>query len=248
MKPPSGGAAAALFKDGVCILPDAVDVGLLAQCRKTLERDHPHLFVPEFDAGRHYVSRGRFYTTIAIHGPFAAPEILLPEAVEVLLAEALGPDFVFDAWGIINAMPGAAEQHWHRDGGILFPGHPLEVMLPASAVTLAIPLVEMNQETGTTGFALGSHRTVTHVDAPDFEPIVPVGSAIVWDYRVFHKGMTNKSNRARPLIYASLCRPWWSDVGNFDQGRAEKLLISGAEGDRLHEGLRTRLVRARRTD
>jgi hypothetical protein len=237
-------AAAALWKDGVCILPDAVDLGLLAQCRDALEREHPNLYAQDCDAGRFYVSEGRFYTTLEIHGPWAAPEVLLPQALEAVLVDILGPDFVFDAWGIINALPGAAEQRWHRDGGILFPGHPLEFMLPASAVTLAIPLVEMNEATGTTGFALGSHRKAGHVDEPDFEPIVPVGSAVLWDFRVFHKGLKNNAGHARPLIYATLCRSWWRDVKNFNSGRGDKLLIRRATLHGMHSGLRERLVHA----
>lgn len=158
--------------------------------------------------------------------------------------ETLGVDFVFDSFGIINASPGADEQQWHRDGGVLFPGHPLEFMLPASAVTLAIPLVEMNDETGTTGFSLGSHRNEGHAEAPDFCPLVDVGSAIVWDYRIFHKGLANQSPRDRPLIYATYSRPWWSDHGNFDEGRAEKLAITKRALNSLDANLQVRLARA----
>ena len=238
-------ATSSLWRDGVSLLAGVVDTSCLAACLKSLENERPELFLPGADPSRFYVSNGRFYTALKASGPFAAREILLAPAIEQVLTQCLGHDFVFESFGIINALPGAAEQHWHRDGGILFPGHPLEFMLPASAVTIAIPLVEMNDETGTTGFALGSHRTSGHVEEPDFEPLVPIGSAVIWDYRVFHKGMANKGSRARPLIYATCCRPWWSDVGNFDDGQAEKLAIARGAFDKLDQGLRERLLRAR---
>jgi ectoine hydroxylase-related dioxygenase (phytanoyl-CoA dioxygenase family) len=190
-----------------------------------------------------FVSEGRFYSALEIGGPFARPEVLLPRAVEEVVRGSLGPDFLFDSWGIINALPGAAAQHWHRDGGILFPSHPLEFMLPASAITLAIPLVEMNDETGTTGFSLRSHRSEEHAEAPDYEPCVPVGSALLWDYRIYHKGMVNRSDRARPLIYATLCRDWWQDAHNHaDQDR---LLVARDALETLGPELVARLPRAK---
>lgn len=235
-------AAEQLWREGVCALADVVAPAVLARCLAELEAHHPRLFKPDMTAEKLFVSNGRFYTAVEIGDGLAVPEVLLPAAVETVLTAALGPDFVFDSWGVINALPGAAEQHWHRDGGILFPGHPLETMLPATAVTLAIPLVEMNDETGTTGFALRTHRASDHPEYPDYEPRVPVGSALLWDYRVFHKGMANRSTIARPLIYATLCRDWWSDTQNHeDQAR---LLFDRAAHGKLGPVLQKRFARA----
>jgi len=234
--------SAALWREGVCMIEDAVDPALLAICLSELKDHNWHLFEGQRTPEKLFVSGGRFYTAVEIARSIARADILLPRAVEQVLIDALGPDFVFDSWGVINALPGAAEQHWHRDGGILFPGHPLETMLPATAVTLAIPLVEMNDETGTTGFALRSHRANGHPDTPDYEPRVPVGAALLWDYRVFHKGMANRSAIARPLIYATLCRDWWSDTLN--HGEQARLLVDHQAIASLDETLRKRLGRA----
>ena len=234
--------AAALWREGVCMVENAVDPALLATCLTELRDHHPRLFEGDRTSDKAFVSDGRFYTAVEIAGSLASPEILVPPAVGRVLTEALGPDFVFDSWGVINALPGAAEQHWHRDGGILFPGHPLEFMLPATAVTLAIPLVEMNDQTGTTGFALRTHRANDYPEHPDFEPRVPVGAALLWDYRVFHKGMANRSAIARPLIYATLCRNWWSDTLNHE-GQT-RLLVNQSTMNALDPIMKTRLERA----
>ena len=241
----SGTASEILWREGVCMIEDAVDPALLAMCLSELHDHERHLFEAERTPEKLFVSGGRFYTAVEIARSFLRPEILLPRAVEQVLTEALGSDFVFDSWGVINALPGAAEQHWHRDGGVLFPGHPLEAMLPATAITLAIPLVEMNDETGTTGFALRSHRAHDHPDTPDYEPRVPVGAALLWDYRVFHKGMANRSAIARPLIYATLCRDWWSDTLN--HGDQARLLVGPDAITQLDQALLKRLGRAQRT-
>jgi len=243
MKPPSVQASEQLWRDGVCIVSDIVDQDLMQECLVELQTAHSHFFNADETPEKLFVSEGRFYSALEISGSFARPEVLLPPGVEQVLCECLGPDFVFDSWGIINALPGAGEQHWHRDGGILFPSNPINAMLPPSAITLAIPLVEMNHETGTTGFSIKSHRANGHKDRPDYQPIVPVGSAVLWDYRVFHKGMPNKSNTARPLIYATACRDWWHDTLNHES--EDRLLVQGSVLDGLGVRLQKRLQRAK---
>ncbi|KPP94416.1 phytanoyl-CoA dioxygenase family protein [Erythrobacter sp. HL-111] len=232
-----------LWRDGVCIVPGAADPAILAEWLEILQDRHRHLFEEDEAGSKVFVSPGRFYGAIEIGGPFARSEILLPRSVEAVVRASLGPRFVFDAWGLINALPGAPAQHWHRDGGILFPAHPLEFMLPASALTLAIPLVEVTGETGPTGFALRSHRSNEHVEVPDYEPHVPLGAAILWDYRIHHKGMANRSARPRPLIYATLCRDWWCDTLNHDD--QDRLIVARDALDRFKPGFAARLRRAK---
>jgi len=235
-----------LWEDGVCVLEGILDPALIAGCLGHLAQNDPGLLEQNEDPRKNYVTDGRFYAGVAVEGPFAQRDMMLPAEVEKVISATLASDFIIDSLGFIVAHPGAPEQHWHRDGGVLFPGHPLEFMLPATAITLVIPLVEMNEETGTTGFALKSHRNRDPVDKPDYEPVVEVGSAILWDYRINHKGLANTSRVNRPLITATLCRPWWMDELNFSD--AEKLLIRREVLEGLDPDLQKRLVRARVID
>ena len=41
------------------------------------------------------------------------------------------------------------------------------------------------------------------------------GDVIIFDFRVIHRGMANKSPRWRPMLYATCSRPWFSDDFNF---------------------------------
>jgi len=232
-----------LWEDGVCVIENVVSPSLLAKCLHYLREHDPRLIDERDDPRKNYVSDRRHYCGVEPKGPFACREALLPADIEQVLIETLGPSFMFDAWGFIVSYPGAPAQHWHRDGGVLFPGHPLEFMLPASAVTLVIPLVEMNGSTGTTGFQLKSHRTRDLADRIDYEPVVKLGSAILWDYRIWHLGMANKSAEPRPLITATLCRPWWQDVRNYVDN--DKLLMSRVNLEGLDEELQRRFSRAR---
>ncbi|MEO1489069.1 MAG: phytanoyl-CoA dioxygenase family protein [Pseudomonadota bacterium] len=235
-------ASQSLWRDGVCTVPDAIEADLLRRCREWLMSDHPALFTDEARPEKLFVCPGRFYVALQIKGLFARPEILLPRAIDAILHDSLGPAYVFESWGLINALPGAAEQHWHRDGGVLFPSHPLEAMLPATAITVAVPLVDLNEKTGTTGFALGSHRSNEHVESPDYEPYVSLGSAMLWDYRVFHKGMPNRSAAARPFLYATFCREWWMDTGNHED--QVRLMACATAVEAMDAGMRKRLARA----
>ena len=239
-------AISKLWRDGVCMLAEAIDPAILSTGLSALRAARPDFFEPDQAPEKLFVSSGRFFAALEIAGVFGQRSLLLPAAVEQVLSASLGDDFVFDSWGVINALPGAEEQHWHRDGGILFPSNPLEFMLPASAVTLAIPFVEMNGETGTTGFSLRSHRAPEHAEVPDHEPQVAVGSALLWDYRVFHKGMANRSDRARPLVYATFCRPWWTDPIN--HGEQARLIAEKGAFDAMEPDLRRRLRRAHVAD
>lgn len=235
-------AAQDLMKNGVCQLEQAVDAQEAVAAFDYLQAEHAPFFSIENGDGKLFVSDRRFFAALPVAGPLALKELLLPSVVEAVAEEVLGADFLFDSWGIINALPGAPDQHWHRDGGILFPGHPLQAMLPPSALTLAIPLVEMNAQTGSTGFAIGTHLKGENSQEPDFEPVVPVGSALLWDYRVLHKGMANRSESARPIIYATLCRPWWSDhINHKDEVR---MIIDEQAMAEFDPSLSARLVRA----
>eukprot|EP00937_MAST-01D_sp_MAST-1D-sp2_P007638 g7638.t1 len=43
----------------------------------------------------------------------------------------------------------------------------------------------------------------------------PAGGAIMFDYRVHHRGLANASGSARPLLYFTYAKPWFDDVTNY---------------------------------
>ncbi len=238
-------AQTALRRDGFAVFDHACDPRLLGDCGAALERHYPEYLREGEDEGRFRVSQGRFYADVVIDGPFADPRILANPALDPLLRAALGEDYVFEAFGVIVALPGAEEQAPHRDGGLLFPETGIDRMLPPSALTFVLPLVEMNPLHGSTGFWTGSHRPSDADPGPaDCAPVVPVGSAALWDYRVLHKGMENRSTAVRPLVYAVFARRWWIDAGNFAKGRGQKLAVRRAALEGMDAQLRARLMRA----
>ena len=147
------------------------------------------------------------------------------------------------AYGVVCSLPAAPRQHIHQDGGDLFPQAALNRLLPIVAVTVAIPLLEMNEIHGTTALWPGSHRDETRASAEiGDEPLVREGSCVLWDYRLRHGGTPNRSAVPRPLLYMTYCRPWFMDHKNYRKQaplRAPKGFLA-----ELPEDLRRLLVRA----
>ena len=52
--------------------------------------------------------------------------------------------------------------------------------------------------------------------APTVALNLPAGSALLFDIRTTHRGGANTSPTARPILYASYFREWFTDRVNFD--------------------------------
>jgi ectoine hydroxylase-related dioxygenase (phytanoyl-CoA dioxygenase family) len=154
----------------------------------------------------------------------------------------LGEGFVYEAFGMLWVYPHAPAQNRHRDGGVLFPESGIDKILPPSAMTVAIPLVDVTEEWAPTGATPGSHRLEPGASAGEMEPIaLDRGSAAIWDFRVLHAGLANRTDRPRPALYFTVCRPFWADHLNFRKNARARLIGDPA----VIDGLGPRFVRAR---
>ena len=209
-------ASRQLRVDGAVILEDIVDTALIGQARLAFGTRYARYL----DGSKHddalEIGGRRLQITIDLEPPFDDPWLFANPWVLPILSAALDKDFVLSGCVVACSLPGAPTQHFHADGGILFPRFGIEQMLPASAIQVAIPLLEMNDIHGTTALSLGSHRNTGPVaDMVRIEPVVREGSCLLWDYRLFHGGTTNRSTMPRPLLTLLYCRPWWIDHLNF---------------------------------
>ena len=83
------------------------------------------------------------------------------------------------AFGVVCSTPSAPAQTVHRDGGTLF-GSDIDRLLPTFAITVAIPLLEMNEVNGTTALWLGSHCDVSrNSNQENINPVVREGSGML---------------------------------------------------------------------
>ena len=70
---------------------------------------------------------------------------------------------------------------------------------------------------------MGSHVVDIDQETEYQDPIVPLGSCLLMDYRLLHGGMANRSSQVRPILYNVYCRPWFHDDLNFRRQSALKL-------------------------
>lgn len=163
----------------------------------------------------------RYMLSLKMSGGFADPDIFANPYVVALVRQVLEASAILEAFGLVVSLPGAPAQVSHFDGPHLFASE-LSVMLPAYALTFALPLIEMNEHHGTTSLSPGSHRwrrEQENQDGLEISPLVPTGSCLFWDFRLRHRGTTNRSTTPRPMLYCTYSRPWYKDPVNFLGGK-----------------------------
>ncbi len=106
-------------------------------------------------------------------------------------------------------------------------------ILPAYCVTLVLPLVDMNATNGTTAFYPGFRAEDDWKKEEILRPDVPVGSALLFDARIWHFGTENRSAATRPVLYNNYQRPWFRDAMNF--WRQVPISLSDEEYARIPE-------------
>lgn len=158
----------------------------------------------------------RYIVTVPLKGPFNRKELYANPVLLALLREILGPDCILASVGAVVSLPGASDQHIHSDYGALFPENPdLHRQLPCYAITVAVPLIDIDVINGPTKIWPGSHRT----NLQETRHLLggQMGSCYFWDYRTLHAGGSNHSEAMRPLLYMAYTRRWFKDILNPDK-------------------------------
>lgn len=205
-----------LRRDGYTLVDGVLSEDIVANLNEEFNRRYAHLKLPgaRFDDSAQTGDR-RYMLTVELSGAFGDFSVYANPFIMDILNIVFDKTFVLDSFGVVLSLPGAKTQHLHRDGQLLF-SNEMASILPAWAVTVGIPLTDMNMEQGTTEVFPGSHR-LTHwkESSSSVVPNVPAGSGIMWDYRTLHRGTENHSARYRPLLYLTYSRSWWRDSDNF---------------------------------
>lgn len=165
------------------------------------------------------VSDKRYIVPIDIKPPFNDPALYANPLIKPLLEALLGPQFILGSVGAITALPGALDQHLHADYRCLFEENMgVSCAIPTYAITFAVPLIEIDPVNGPTKIWAGSHKTYPIEQKMTSYPMEllygPLGSCYFWDYRTFHAGGSNHSDKMRSLLYMSYTRCWFKDFFN----------------------------------
>jgi len=159
--------------------------------------------------------------------PYSAPGLVYNRRVFPLIKELLGGD---DRVNLLYAgvmwarrcSPSDDEetkqsQKWHADGGHCFE----HAHQPPHIVNVFFPLIDVSSEHGPTEARPGSHR-LGKFDDPSLASFGlegKAGDAILFDYRLKHRGGINVSkDKDRPILYLAYAKPWFRDAGNTRAG------------------------------
>lgn len=190
------------------------------------------------------VGTERYMIALRLTGGFGDPLIFANPLVVAIVREILEPTAILEAYGAVVSLGGALAQPNHRDAPHLY-GSEISAMLPAHALTFALPLIEMNEIHGTTKLWPGSHRWRTIDDTGEaIDPVVPVGSCMLWDFRLVHRGTANISAVPRPMVYCTYARPWYRDPVNFKKKKMRRVDFDAAFLETLSEDTRKLIAHA----
>jgi len=161
-----------------------------------------------------------------------------------VVAAVLGEDAEHSFSGVVFSEPGSPAQEWHIDSPHLDPQH-----RRAHALNALIPLHDIPLEMGPTEIARGSHVLTNHLRNPALEhdklvyqntgtsPAVIVqdaeaeppepwvcplgaGSCLLFDDRIMHRGLANRSDRPRYVAYFSYRESGYSENTHFEAQRS----------------------------
>ena len=217
-------AAERFAADGICAVPGALTGAQTAAARTLVEdyyEDVVHT-VSQLNLSEDLLrggfstfkarDRGRF--DMVVPGLAATPCLSDDAKWLPLVRSVLGDDAKLCHVGCIIALPDSAAQKWHSDGDHVHD----ELQLRAHALNVFVPLVDISLKNGATEFV-----PRTHYDwRADGRPTVvdaAAGDAVVFDWRLKHRGLSNKSSKPRPLLYLTYAQPWFVDKYNFSKSR-----------------------------
>ena len=219
----------ALPDDWIKTIRAACDADLHVYLRKRANRKR-FLDDNKGHVGMYPARRSPYLDPVAIANPFALQ----------IMEAAMGPNVFCTFYNTNTAWPGCGTQQIHRDTRHLFPE--VNVPLPVHTVVVNIPLVDFTLENGATEVWPGSHLIL---DRPEDQgtsleeraahllsvrPVLPAGSLVVRDLRVWHRGMPNKTDTIRTMLAIVYFRAFLN--------RPEALTIPKDVWDGLPEGTR----------
>ena len=202
------------------------------------QRDGPNPFL---EVGPH-----RYEIAVPMIDAFRDPRTYAADFLLPLLWRLLDGECHLSSFTVVVSYPGAGWQHIHRDYAHLFSNHQLSTRLPPHAVSVVLPLVDVDRRTGPTGIWRGSHRWPGAREPNPADVVGPEtrkGDCVLVDYRTLHAGLPNSGPVLRPTLYMVYSRPWFFDEHNHRR-RIPVDRPPGPDDEHLPEPVQTLLTRA----
>lgn len=164
--------------------------------------------------------KNRFLMYLPFQQPFNDPMIVTNPIVLQIMDAMLGKDYTCRYFATDTPLPGSDYQGVHSDDAPLFPE--TDLVLPPAALVLNIPLVDTTELNGPMeAWPGGSHRMPENLNRPKriqeiaasltpAKVLMPAGSLLIRDLRMWHRGTPNNSESARPNMALIYNRPWYA--------------------------------------
>lgn len=155
--------------------------------------------------------------------PFIDPDIITSPFALPVIEALLGEDCTCRYFASDTPLPGSEYQGVHADTRPLFPE--AQLPLPVYGLALNIPLVDFRADNGPLEiWPGGTHYTHLKADSNNRNPIIqeiapymhfqpvlmPAGSLLIRDARMWHRGTPNRSDAARPNLALVYFRSWYN--------------------------------------
>ncbi len=188
------------------VLPESLIETLHQDFLKLLER-----YIEDSDPNR---GAYRYQMHLPFAEPFCRPELITNPLIIPIAENLLGEDLTCNYLASDTPLPGSEYQSVHSDTFNLFPEVP--VGLPPACLALNIPLVDFTPQNGPLEIWPGGSHMMPggqpmHEMAPKMHSetvLMPAGSLLLRDMRMWHRGTPNHSDHARPNIALIYSRPW----------------------------------------
>jgi hypothetical protein len=175
-------------------------------------------FMAEFEAhvATHDPNRGqsRYQMHLPFHPPFCDERVVAHPLALAVIDAVLGDDCVCHYFASDTPLPGSDYQRVHSDIHPLFPES--DLIVPAYGLVLNIPLVDFREDNGPVEiWPGGTHLIPGRVDLQTLAPtmtsqpcLMPAGSLLIRDLRMWHRGTPNRSDAPRPNLAMIYARHW----------------------------------------
>src|SRR4029450_2324593 len=182
----------------------------------------------------------RYQMNLPFEEPFTDPLVIEHPLAMAVLDAILGDNCHCHYLASDTALPGSDFQAVHSDIYLLFPETPLS--LPTYSIVVNIPLIDVGPENGPVEiWPGGTHLMPSPLDLHHLAPhmhsqrvIMPAGSLLIRDMRMWHRGTPNRSDEIRTHLALIYSRFW------FRETTYPPIAISRAAYERLSDRARQR--------
>lgn len=236
-------AKRAMAEDGFVILNDVIDLDHIAMLREKMLADIDTILRRE--EAPYQFTTGHIQHDPPPFPPYLFRDVLLNDMAVAVSVAVLGPRPKNTFYSGNTNLPGSSAQPVHVDLGQLWPN--LEKAHPPYSLVINVPVVDMDESNGSTEIWPGTHLDTTmsveqetlrlpeeilerrRAVCPPIQPHVKAGSILIRDMRLWHRGVPNRSDRARPMIAMIHWIHWWHTNETITFPKGTEALFTNSE-------------------